>query len=116
MFDLRARQVIPKYNLSKNNNDKKILKSFNDTCEVLDRWDLQGEMYHVLIDCFIQDVFYGCKYSDDTGLFLLPIPPDACKIIGRYIQSKDFAFAVNMSWFGSHQELIELWGEPFISM
>jgi hypothetical protein len=65
-------------------------------------------MYHVLVDCFIQDVFFGCKYSDDTGLFILPIPPDSCKIIGRYVQSKDFAFAIDMSWFGSHQELIEI--------
>lgn len=116
MFDLTARQVIPKYNLSKGNNDKKMLKSFNDTCDILDRQELQGEMYHILVDCFIQDIFYGCKYADETGLFILPIPPDACKLVGRYIESKDFAFAVDMTQFTSHPELIEIWGEPFISM
>jgi hypothetical protein len=48
-------------------------------------------------------------------MFILPLDSDYCKINGVY-QTGDFAFAMDMSYFRSRQELLEYWGEPFSSM
>ena len=62
--------------------------------------------------CFREDVFYGCAYYDEIGMFILPLDPDYCKISGIY-NTGDFAFAMDMSYFRSRQTMLELWGEPF---
>ena len=48
-------------------------------------------------------------------MFILPLPTDYCRISGIY-QTGDFSFAMDMSYFRSRQELLELWGDPFTSM
>lgn len=115
MFELDARTVIPNYNLTKTNNNKKILKSYNDTMDALDRLNLQFEMLKGYVKCFIEDVFYGVVYYDETGTFILPLDPDYCKIAGVY-QTGDFSYVLDMSYFRSRQDILELWGDPFKSM
>lgn len=115
MFCLDARSVIPTYNLKKSNSASKVLKSYNDTLDVLDHLGLQREMLKAYIQCFVEDIFFGCVYYDDTGMFILPLPTDYCRISGIY-QTGDFSFAMDMSYFRSRQELLELWGDPFTSM
>lgn len=118
IFDLSLRSVIPNYDISaKKNNDNKMLKSLNSICTQLDIMKIPKEFEHILTTCFIQDVFYGCKYQDDTGMFILPLPYDYCRIAGQY-RTKDFAFAMDMSYFrgSTKQKILEYWGEPFTSM
>jgi len=45
MFDLNARTVIPQYDPIKTNNPNKILKSYYETLQWLDRMNLQHEFY-----------------------------------------------------------------------
>lgn len=115
MFCLNARSVIPPYDLSKENNPKKILKSYNTTLHMLDKMNLQYEFLKAYVINFREDVFFGCCYFDDTGMFFLPLDPDYCKISGVY-QSGDFSFDMDMTYFRSRQDILELWGEPFTSM
>jgi hypothetical protein len=115
MFCLYARSVIPKYSLVEKNNDKEILQSYYDTLVTLDNMHIQREFLKIYMTCFTQDVFYGCVYYDETGMFILPLPPDYCKIAGFY-QTGDFAFAMDMTYFRSNNDLLEYWGEPFQSM
>lgn len=116
MFCLDARSVIPEYNITKENNSKQIIKSYYETLVMLNNMHLQGEFLKIYITCFVQDVFYGVAYYDETGLFILPLPADYCKIAGRY-NSGDFAFAIDLTYFrGSNNYLLEYWGEPFVSM
>lgn len=115
MFDLNARTVIPSYDPTKENNPKKILKSYYETLQWLERMNHQHEFLSVLINNFIEDVFYGCCWIDETGTFILPLPPDQCKINGRYFTG-DFSFEVNMSYYKKYEYLIDFLGEPLSSM
>lgn len=115
MFDLNARTVIPHYDPIKTNNPNKMLKSYYETLQWLERMNHQHEFLSVFINNFIEDVFYGCCWIDETGIFILPLPPDSCKISGKYFTG-DFSFSVNMSYFKKHEYLIEYLGEPLSTM
>lgn len=116
LFCLEARTVIPKYDLIKPDTDEVMLKSFNDTLRMMENWNINNEFLKVIITCLLQDVSYNCAYYDETGLYLLPLPADYCKIYGQY-SNGDFAFKVDMAYFrGRNYWLLESWGEPFVSM
>lgn len=117
MFDFRCRQVIPNYTLTKKNNEKKILKQYNDTLDWLDRYDIQGVMLPALIRVFREDVFYGIFYRDESGSILYPLDPSWCKIDGVY-STHDYSYSVDMTKFknASQQELLEWLGDPLLSM
>ena len=115
MFDLNARTVIPTYNPTKTNNTNKMLKSYYETLQWLERMNLQHEFLSVLINNFIEDVFYGCCWIDETGIFVLQLPPEYCKITGKYFTG-DFSYSVDMSYYKKHEYLIDYLGEPLSSM
>lgn len=115
MFDLTARTVVPQYDMLNPPDRESFLKDYQETLDVLDRLNLQFEMLKAYTTCFIEDVFYGCVYYDETGMFILPLPPDYCKIVGIY-SSSDFSFAMDMSYFRNRQTLLEYYGEPFQQM
>lgn len=115
MFDLNARYVVPPYDLTKENNKDKVLKSYYQTLKILDTIDLQNQMLPVFINNFIEDVFYGCCWIDETGMFILPIPADYCKISGKYFTG-DYSFSVDMSKYKKFEDIIEGLGEPLASM
>ena len=115
MFDLNARSVIPPYDPTKTNNPNKILKSYYESLQWLERMNLQHEFLPVLINNFIEDVFYGCCWIDETGMFILPLMPENCKISGKYFTG-DFSFSVDMSAYKKYEYLIDYLGEPLSSM
>jgi hypothetical protein len=115
MFDLNARTVIPQYDPTKDNDPKKILKSYYETLQWLDRMNLQHEFLSVFINNFIEDVFFGCCWIDETGIFILQLPPENCKINGKYFTG-DFSYSVDMSYYKKYEYLLEYLGEPLSSM
>lgn len=115
MFDLNARYVVPPYDMTKDNNKDKMLKSYYETLKVLDVMDLQHQMLPVFINNFLEDVFYGCCWIDETGMFILQIPAEYCKISGKYFTS-DYSFSVDMSNYKKFEDVIEYLGEPLSSM
>lgn len=115
MFCLDARSVIPAYDMVKGGDAKKMLKSYQDTLTMLDKLNLQYEFLKMYAICFREDVAFGCAYYDETGMFILPLDSDYCKISGIY-NTGDFGFSMDMSYFRSRQPLLEMWGEPFQSM
>lgn len=117
MFELDARQIVPNYDITADSqDDAKILKEFAETAQFVDNLRLQHEFLKIFLICFIQDVYYGCAYYDDTGFCIITLDPDYCKLAGQY-PSGDFAFAFNLEYFtGTNEYLLEYWGEPFESM
>ena len=116
LFWLDARSVIPPYDLIKPDGDDKFLKSYNDTIKMMSKWNINNEFLKVIITCMVQDVSYNCAYYDESGLYLLPLPADYCKIWGQF-PSGDLQVCVDMSYFrGRNEWLIDAWGEPFRSM
>ena len=121
MFCLDARTVIPEYSLVEDNDKESTLKSYNDTLKILDKMNLQYEFLKAYMTCFREDVFYGCYYFDPESdskspFFILPLPADYCKILGVYTGTGDFAFSMNMDYFKKNKTLLDIWGEPFVSM
>lgn len=115
MFDLNARYVVPPYDLTKENNKNKVLKSYYQTLKMLDVMDLQHQMLPIFINNFIEDAVFGCCWIDETGMFILQIPAEYCKISGKYFTS-DYSFSVDMSNYKRYEDIIEFLGEPFTSM
>lgn len=112
--DLSARIVIPNYNMVEDNDDNAILKSWEDTLNMLEPWNIENEFFKIIVTCLVQDVFYGVAYLDD-GMFILPLPAEYCRIWGMR-PSGDLVFAFNMRYFTSRQDYLEWWGEPFQTM
>lgn len=112
MFCLDCRSVIPQYDMVKGGDAQKTLKSFQDTINVLDNMHLQGELYNVFVNCFVQDVFYGVVFYDDTGIFIYNFPADYARIAGKYM-SGDFGYEVDCSYFKKYPELLEYFPDPF---
>lgn len=117
MWDLRCRQVIPKYDLTKGGDSSKMLKTYNDTLDCLERYNIQGNWYDVAVKCYIEDVCYSLFFKDDTGSFFYVLDPSYCVIVGKYFTG-NFAFAIDMTKYRSQtgQQIIEWLGEPLSSM
>lgn len=117
MWDLRCRKVTPKYDFTKDQKPDSIKSNYYKTLELLERMDLQGNCIEALINVYIQDVYYGIRYLDDTGMFLYSLDPDECMIDSRY-STKNFGFAVDMSKWKSaqRQKIIEYLGSPLKEM
>lgn len=111
MFCLDCRSIIPDYDLVKGGDQNKILKSYQETIDFVDSLRLQQEFYNIYLTCFIQDVFYGVIFHDDTGTFILPLPADYCRIVGKYMTG-DFAYAIDCSYLKKYPELLEWFPEP----
>lgn len=115
MFDLNARYVVPSYNPIEDNDKESILKDYYDTLVILDRMDLQNQFLPVLVNNFIEDVFFGCCWIDETGIFILKIPPEYCRISGKYFTG-DYSFSVDMSKYKKYEDVLEYLGDPLQSM
>lgn len=115
MFCLNARRVIPPYDIVKGGDATKMLKSYNDTLNILEKMNLQQEMRNAYLTCFVQDVFYGIVIYDDDGIFIWQVPADYAKIAGKYTTG-DYSFAIDCSYFRSHQELLEYMPDPLDAM
>lgn len=115
MFCLDARSVIPPFDIIKGGDEKKMLKSFNDTSNYLEKMHLQQEFINIYKTCFVQDVFYGIYIKDETGVFIYPIPADYGRIMGKYMTG-DFYYAVDMTYFRSRQELLTYMPDPLQKM
>lgn len=115
MIDLNYRSVIPMVDLVKGVDQQKMLKSYYGTLSILEIMNLPLEFLKVYITCWKEDVFFGCVYYDDAGMFILPLDPDYCKVTGIY-PTGDLAFDMDMTYFTRRQDVLEMWGEPFTSM
>ena len=112
---LSARQVIPRYDMTKGLDQKKSLKSYYDTLELLDRMNLTRNFKKVYSVAMREDVFYGLYWIDDTGMIIIPWDPDYARISGITYYG-NYTFAINVSWFRSRQDILEFWGEPYITL
>jgi hypothetical protein len=52
-FCLYARSVIPNYDIAKTNNPNKVLKSFQESVDELEKMRIQQELYPVLVTNFV---------------------------------------------------------------
>lgn len=118
MWDLRCRHIKPNDDLVKKNDGDKMLKSLNETVDVLDNLNLQGNMTEALVTTYVEDVYYSIVfYEEGIGTFFFRLDPDECAIDGRY-ETGDLSFSVDMSkWRNAQrQQIIEWLGSPLKEM
>lgn len=113
MFYLDAHSVIPNQDITKSVNANKTLKTFYNACKEVDKLRLQGEFYPILVTAFLQDASYNIIMEDDDSVFIMPLPAENCRIIGKYPQTGELAFSLDATWLRSHQELIEYYPDVF---
>ena len=110
-----ARTIIPRTDLIKGVDNSKMIKSFNDTSDILDMMSLGRHAKKIMTPLLREDIFYGVYWLDDTGMVVIPLDPDYC-IISDITSYGNYLCAMDMSWFRSRQDILEFWGEPFESM
>ena len=117
MWALECRQVIPQYSLTGDNNPEEMLSMYENTLNMLDAYNIQGNWHDVALRCYLEDACFTIFYRDKTGAFFYILDPDECKIDGRYYTG-EFSYSVDMSKWKSPQkrQLIEWLGEPLKSM
>lgn len=117
MWDLNCRKVVPPYSVIKDNNPDKMLKSFEQTLDQLEIYNLQGNIFNILVRCYLEDVCYSVFLRDKTGAIFYILDPDECRIDGKYLTG-DFSFSIDASKWRSaeRRELAEWLGEPFVSI
>lgn len=115
MFCLDARSVIPNYNITKSNNDSSIMRSYYQTLKVIENMHLQQEFTNAYTVCFMEDVFFGVVFYDDTGIFIFRQDPDYCRITGKYLTG-DFSYAIDMAYYRNRQEILQSVGDPLQAM
>lgn len=115
MLTMDARTIIPHFDLTKKPSKNDVLRNYQDNLVVFDRLNLKYEMLKAALVCWREDVFYGVNYYDETGHFIFQLDPDYCKINGVYSYG-DFAYCMDMTYFRGKETLLELFGEPFVSM
>ena len=117
MWVLYCRQVIPDYSFTSENNPENMLGQYEETLNMLERYNIQGNWHDVALRCYLEDACFTIFFRDDTGAFFYILNPDECKIDGRYMTG-DFSYSVDMSKWNSEQrrQQIEWLGEPLASM
>lgn len=115
MINVNYRTVVPKQTWALTQTPEAILNEYIKTCKFFNVSDMQAEIYKMCVIAWREDTAYGCVYHNDDGVFILPIPYDIAKVDGIY-NDGGLSYAVNMSWFDSHQDELEFYGEPFAAM
>ena len=64
---------------------------------------------------WLDDTSYGVIYTDDTGVFILPIDYKYAKVDGVFTDSS-LSFAIDMSYYDNRLDELEMLGEPLTSM
>ena len=116
MIDTVYRSIIPVMDMTKKlPSDQKVLKDYWTVCNIMNRSNMQAEIRKMNIIAWREDTAFGVWYSDPSGIFILPLPYDYCKVDGIYADGC-LGFSMDMSYFDSKKEWVDLWGEPFVSL
>lgn len=113
MIDLNAVSVIPtSYDLVKNNNDKKILKSYQTTAKKIQQMGLERAMFPMILLAWKFGVSYGYIYDDGNTFFIHPLPNQYCRISSN--DGGSFRFMFDFSYFRGKEEYeLSWWDKEF---
>ncbi len=122
-LDLSMYNVVPNVSLSEDNDDEKILQDYENTLKLIDKMNLQGQIYSILVSVLRDDVFYGYIYYDESSpqdinsCYILPLDPDYCKISSvNYDGTLNIAFDFSYFDSASNSVYLEYWDKSFQTM
>lgn len=119
--DLTAYNVIPNISMTEDNDDEKILQNYEQTLKWLEKMNLAGQIFSMLVTAWREDVFYGYIYYDDksetdvNSFVILPLDGNYCRI-----SSVNYDGTLNMAWDfsyfgGTNAVYLEYWDKEFTS-
>lgn len=117
--DLTAYNVIPNVNMVEDNDNESILANYEKTLRWLEKMNLAGQIFSMLVTCWREDTFYGYIYYDESGepdvnsFVILPLDGNYCKISSvNYDGTLNFAY--DFSYFGGTNSIyLEYWDKEF---
>ena len=122
-IDLTAYNVIPNISMVEDNDDEKILQNYEATLKWIEKMNMQGLIFSILVTAFREDCFYGYIYYDESSeqdmnsFVILPLDPDYCRISSINLDGTlncafDFTFFDN----SSNAKYLEYWDKEFNSL
>lgn len=114
-IDLSAYSVIPLYDITSEPNQVQILKQYYNTLLEMEKMNLKDELYKMILTAWIEDAAYGLVWEDDQDFMITLFDGNYAKVQSVFYDSV-MQFAIDFSYFRSHQDQLEMYGEPFVSM
>lgn len=120
MICLDAYSIIPMINKTDgytNFDEQSILDQFVKTAMKVQNMDLHGEIFKMLLVCWLEGAAYGYIYddyneSDGTGSFFIHLlDGEYCKVYA--IENGVCRFAFDFSYFSRREEVLEFWAPEF---
>lgn len=111
-MDLTAMNIIPIINITEENDRESVLKNYYDTCVEVEKDNLNAEIYKCLVTAWIEDACYAYVYEDDTGMYLMVLDGDYCKVSSTNFDGS-FNFAFDFTYFRGREELLDYWDKEF---
>lgn len=120
MTDLTAYSVIPNVNMVEDNDDEKILSNYEESLKWLEKMNLPGQIFSILVTCWREDCSFNYIYYDDSeetdvnSFLLMPLDPDYCRISSvNYDGTLNMAFDFSFFDSGSNAKYLEFWDKEF---
>lgn len=103
--------LTPKLDLANLPDESTLMASFDETCRMINKFDLSLEMKNVMFFTLRDGVFYGFIYEDDNNAFIHRLNPDYCRPI--QLDEGVFNFAFDYSYFRQYPEALDTWDPIF---
>lgn len=108
-----AYSIIPyKFN-PQNVNESGFANSYKKAIEQLEILNMSHEFLKVMTTAFREDIFYGYEYSTKDSYYIRQLDYKYCKISS--VEDGCYCFAFDFSYFRSNENLLENYGEEFIT-
>lgn len=104
--------VVP-YNLNDKINKKKYISDYYSIVNLLNALNIPSEFPKILDTLFMEDIFYGYIYGDETSMFIKKMNPQYCAI--STLEDGVFNYSFDFSFFNQRKELLESYGKEFVS-
>lgn len=119
-IDLTAYTIVPNISMTEDNDDEAILKNYEATAKWVEKMNLPGQIFSILVTCWREDCSYNYIYFDDSSesdvnsFILLPLDPEYCRISsvnydGTLNMAYNFAFFDN----STNAKFLDLWDKEF---
>ena len=120
MIDVKLYNVIPNVDMVEDNDDEKILQSYQEVLKWLEKMNLDMQIFSMLVTCWREDVFYGYHYTEESdeqdvnSFVILPLDPDYCRISSvNYNGVLNCAFDFSFFDSSSNAVYLEVWDKEF---
>lgn len=105
---LFAHVLLPAKDISKYKRDK-VIKQYTQIGELIKLMNLRHEMSKVMINAFVEDVFYGYVHRTKKDFYIQKMDPRICKITS--VEDGVYNYSIDMSYFQKNEDTLHQWAD-----